>query len=124
MFGKKEADVEGTNAMVLRDIPIVTVASHASFKLQSVRSVANVAGIASMSLIAGQITANTGFFNDGLVVWADALVPFSDAIYLDDMMHTEPALYVPGTKYPPGELTAAALSLLFDKANRATKKGN
>jgi len=126
MFGNKDANesINGTNAIALRGIPIISVASHASFEIQSIRSAANAAGVASMSPIAAEITKNTGFYNDGLVVPADALIPFSDAIYLSDMMHTEPALYVPGTKYPPGELTAAVLSLLFDKAKKAEEDAN
>lgn len=120
MFGNEDANdsVNGTNAMALKGIPIISVASHASFEIGKIRTAATAAGVASMSPIAAEITKNTGFFNDGLVVPADALIPFSDAIYLGDMMHTEPSLYVPGTKYPPGELTAAVLALLFDKAAR------
>ena len=110
--------VEGTRAMVLRDVPIISVASCASFELHSIRSAANAAGIASMAAIATIITNNTGFSCDGLVVPADAMIPFCDLVYALDMMHTEPALYVPGTDYPPGEMTAALLILLFEKAER------
>ncbi len=110
--------VEGTRAMVLRDVPIISVASCAPFELHSIRSAANAAGIASMSAIAAIITDNTGFRCDGLVVPADAMIPFCDLVYVDDMMHTEPALYVPGTEYPPGEMTAALLTLLFEKVER------
>ena len=116
--------VEGTRAMVLRDIPIISVASCASFELHSIRSAANVAGIASMAAIATIITDNTGFSCDGLVVPADAFVPFSDLVYLHDMNHAEPANYVPGTEYPPGEMTAALLTLLFEKAARVCEIGD
>lgn len=114
--------LESTSRMWYRDIPIVALASCAPFELHSIRSAADIAGIASMSVVAQHITKKTGFMCDGLVVPADSMVPFSDIVYLHDMMHTEPALYVPGTKYPPGQLTACALTLLFEKVERTKMK--
>lgn len=108
------------SAHVFRDIPIIAVASCATFEVFNIRSPANAAGVASMAPIAQLITNQTGFRCDGLVIPADARIPFCDLVYLEDMMHTEPALYVPGTVYPPGEMTASVLILLFEKAERST----
>eukprot|EP00737_Agarophyton_chilense_P000901 gb/GEZJ01001001.1/.p1 GENE.gb/GEZJ01001001.1/~~gb/GEZJ01001001.1/.p1 ORF type:complete len:849 (-),score=107.19 gb/GEZJ01001001.1/:2961-5507(-) len=104
---------------VFRRIPIVSFGSFASFDLLSIRSAATAAGIASMSPAAKAILDHTGFLCDGLVILNDARIPFSDFVSLNDMMHTEPALYVPGTNYPPGKLTASALVMLFHKTRRA-----
>lgn len=99
-------------------VPSVSFGSSAPFTVGKVRSVANAAGFASMAPAANIFTANTGFFNDGLVAPDDARIPYSDFVYLHDMMHTEPALMFPGTKYNPGHLTAAGLILLFEKRLR------
>lgn len=99
-----------------RKVPVVAITSCAPFEVHKVRSAANVAGFASMAPIAQIITRHTGFACDGLVVPGDAAVPYCDLVDVTDMMHTEPALFVPGTKYPPGPITACALGLLFEKA--------
>lgn len=127
-YGKRSAnldmfvrgDVVNSRAIALREIPVVSFATCASFDLHAMRTPAGMASVASMAAVANEITGNTGFCSDGLVASVDAMVPFSDVVYLNDMSHLEPANYVPGTSYPPGELTAAALVLLFEKAQRST----
>lgn len=99
-------------------VPSVSFGSSAPFSVGKVRSVANAAGFASMAPAAQVFTANTGFYNDGLVAPDDARIPWSDFVYLSDMMHTEPALYFAGTKYPPGHLSAVGITLLFEKRLR------
>lgn len=103
---------------VFDKLPVVSFASYASFDILRIRTAATAAGVASMAPAVQRITQNTGFLCDGLVVQSDARVPFADAVLLNDMMHSEPALYVQGTRYPPGQLTASALVLLFEKAKR------
>lgn len=105
----------------LRAVPIVSFASNASFDVLKIRSAANAAGVATMAPAAQVITHHTGFSCDGMVTCPDSRIPYADTVLLDDMMHTEPALYVKGTNYPPGQLTASALLLLFEKAARKTK---
>lgn len=107
---------------VYEQVPIVSFGSYASFDLLSIRSAAKAAGIASMAPAAKKILEHTGFLCDGLVTAQDARIPFSDFVSLSDMMHTEPALYVHGTHYPPGKLTAAALVLLFELVKRRKKQ--
>lgn len=104
--------------LVYKQVPIVAFGSYASFDVLSIRSAANAAGVASMAPAAQKIVKHTGFLCDGLVTAGDARIPHSDAVLLKDMMHTEPALYVQGTEYPPGQLTASALALLFEKESR------
>jgi triacylglycerol lipase len=99
-------------------IPIVAFCSSASFSVRNVRTVANAAGFASMAPLARLITRRTGFCCDGLVSPCDARIPYADVVQLEDMMHTEPALYFKGSKYAPGLLTAAAIVLLLEKINR------
>lgn len=99
-------------------VPSVSFGSSAPFSVGKVRTVANAAGFASMAPAAQVFTANTGFYNDGLVAPDDARIPWSDFVYLSDMMHTEPALYFAGTKYPPGHLSAVGITLLFEKRRR------
>lgn len=99
-------------------LPIVSLASYAEFSAQQVRTVSDAAGFASMALTAKLIADKTGFMNDGLVSPWDAQIPYSDVVLVPDMMHTEPAFYLKGTKYPPGRLTAAVLALLFEKRDR------
>lgn len=100
---------------VYASVPTVSFASSAPYSVHKVRSIANAAGFASMAPAARIFCTNTGFFNDGLVAPCDARIPYSDLVELTDMMHTEPSLFFSGTLYPPGPLTAAALSLLFEK---------
>lgn len=106
---------------VLTSVPIVSFASSSPFDVMKIRSAADVAGVAAMAPAAQIITQYTGFACDGLVTSVDARVPYADVVVLDDMLHTEPALYVKGTKYPPGQLTASGLVLLFEKAARMAK---
>lgn len=106
---------------VLRTVPIISFASSSPFDVMKIRSAADVAGVTAMAPAAQIITQYTGFACDGLVTPADARVPHADVVVLDNMLHTEPALYVKGTKYPPGQLTASALVLLFEKAARTAK---
>lgn len=108
---------------VYQQVPIISFGSFASFDLLSIRSAAKAAGIASMAPAAKKVLEHTGFLCDGLVTAQDARIPFSDFVSLSDMMHTEPALYVHGTHYPPGRLTATALVLLFEMVKRRTKQG-
>lgn len=113
--GRTSQDRKGhLNAFSL--VPIIAYASSASFDPLKIRSAADVAGMASMAPAAQVITHHTGFACDGLVTPADALVPGADVVILNDMLHSEPALYVNGSKYPPGQLTASALLLLFERA--------
>lgn len=104
---------------VFEKVPIVSFGSSASFDVLSIRSAANAAGVASMAPAAQNIVHHTGFLCDGLVTPCDARIPNSDYVEMDDMMHTEPALYVQGTAYPPGQLTASALVLLLERAARS-----
>jgi hypothetical protein len=104
-------------------VPIVAFASSASFAVRDLRSVANAAGFATMAPIAHIITERTGFCCDGLVSPCDAHIPYADVVQLDDMMHTEPALHFNGSKYPPAMLTAAGISLLFEKRARMEQQG-
>lgn len=115
-FGSS-ADSAENSWRSLGKVPVVAFSSYASFDILDIRSAANAAGVASMAPAAQKITQMTGFANDGLVTPYDALVPEADVVVLDDMMHTEPALYVQGTRYHPGKLTAAALVLLFELAD-------
>lgn len=103
---------------LFKQVPTVSFGSTAPFEVHKIRSAANAAGVASMAPAAQKIMQYTGFRCDGLVASSDARVPFCDLVALHDMMHTEPALYVPGTKYKPGHLTACALALLFEKVAR------
>lgn len=103
---------------VLKTVPVVSFASSSPFDVMKIRSAADVAGVAAMAPAAQVITQHTGFACDGLVTPADARIPHADVVVLDNMLHTEPALYVKGTKYPPGQLTASALVLLFEKVMR------
>ncbi|KAI0562497.1 hypothetical protein FGB62_59g17 [Gracilaria domingensis] len=109
-----------TDIDIFKQMPIVSFGSFASFDLLGIRSAATAAGIASMSPAAKAVLDHTGFLCDGLVTSNDARIPFSDFVSLEDMMHTEPALYVHGTNYPPGKLTASALVLLFEMVRRRT----
>lgn len=102
----------------LRSVPMVAFASRASFDVLKIRSAATAAGVATMAPAAQVISQHTGYSCDGLVTAHDARFPFADNVMLDDMMHTEPALYVKGTNYPPGQLTASGLLLLFERAAR------
>jgi hypothetical protein len=104
-------------------VPTVCFASSAPYAVHKVRSVANAAGFASMAPAAQVFWANTGFYCDGLVAPCDARIPYADLVSLTDMMHTEPALYFVGTRYPPGELTAVGLALLFEKHAREGGQG-
>lgn len=101
---------------VYKKVPVVSFSSYACFDVSRIRSAANAAGVASMAPAAQKITQHTGFMCDGLVTSSDARIPYADSVLLEDMMHTEPALYVQGSRYPPGQLTATALALLFEKA--------
>lgn len=103
-------------------VPVVAFASSASFDVLRIRNAADAAGVASMAPAAQIITQKTGFFCDGLVTPADARIPHADVVLLDDMMHTEPTLYVKGTRYPPGPLTAAGLLLLLEKEARISSR--
>jgi triacylglycerol lipase len=107
---------------VYAKVPIIAFASCASFSVRSVRTVANAAGFASMAPMARIITRRTGFCCDGLVSPCDSRIPYADVVQLDDMMHTEPALYFNGSKYAPGFLTAASIVLLFEKIARQEHK--
>jgi hypothetical protein len=103
---------------VYKEVPIVSVTSCASYSVTKLRSLSNAAGFASMAPMSLKFTNCTGFLNDGLVAPVDARIPYSDVCYSTEMQHTEPALYVPGTKYHPGKMTAATLVLLFEKIAR------
>lgn len=102
----------------LMKVPIVCLTSYAPFSISTIRSMADAAGIAAMRISSSQLTNFTGFFSDGLVIPADGRVPGADCVLVDEMYHSDPALYVPGTKYPPGQLTASLLVLLFEKASK------
>jgi hypothetical protein len=114
-------------AKVLRvygEVPTVSVTSSAPYSLTKLRSLANAAGFASMAPMSLKFTNSTGFLNDGLVAPADARVPYSDVCYTTEMQHTEPALYVPGTKFHPGTLTGVGIVLLFEKIAREKFAGS
>lgn len=97
------------------DIPTVSVGSYADYSLGGIDSFSDATGIGLMKVGADIVEKETGCRCDGLVAQMDAILPGADAVLLDDMMHTEPALFVPGSKYPPGPLTETLLTLLAEK---------
>lgn len=121
-FGSQVCILDDANVSerlrIYGSIPTVCFSSSAPYSVSKVRSVANAAGFASMAPAAQVISAHTGFSNDGLVAPCDARIPYGDLVYLTDMMHTEPALFFAGSKYPPGKLTAAGIALLIEKNAR------
>jgi hypothetical protein len=64
------------------------------------------------------ICAYTGFESDGLVVKADACVPSADAVFLDDMNHSDPAIAIGSYRYNPGLVTEVLLYLMVEKVRR------
>lgn len=114
-------DMAAERVRIYGSVPTIAFASCASFSVQKVRSLANAAGFATMAPAAQKILHHTGFFNDGLVIPCDARVPHAELVFLTNMMHTEPALYFPGTPYPPGKLTACAIALLCEKWRRSSE---
>ena len=67
------------------------------------------------SVCAKQIRKRTGYESDGLVIQADARVPNSDIILLEEMCHSHVASQFPGAKYTPGPITQTVISLLLRK---------
>jgi len=100
-------------------VPTVCLASFADFSFGEVENLSDATGIGLMKFGADLVMKETGCHNDGLVAQMDAVLPGSDAVRLPDMMHTEPALFIPGSKYDPGPLTQALLQLWVEKRVRA-----
>jgi len=101
-------------------IPTVCLASQYRFRDPSRKALSSLSSAMAQSMRKSSdiICSYTGFESDGLVIKADACVAGSDVVFLKDMNHSEPAIAVPGTKYPPGIVQEALMYLLIELVRR------